>query len=81
MVEDEILSKYATAMTIAAREAVHISTSWGAPCDDGGMAWSTYRATCVREYVPLRGRRWRDLLIAMQRCFQWNQRSERPEHG
>ncbi|CAK4034253.1 Hypothetical predicted protein [Lecanosticta acicola] len=48
---EKALSKFPSAVQAAANDAVGTATGWGARKDEGGLLWSTYRATVKRNGV------------------------------
>lgn len=49
--KSRVFAKLETAANSAADQAVDMVAAWGRRRDEGGLAFQTYRATCVREYV------------------------------
>ncbi|KAM7199806.1 Dynamin family domain containing protein [Rhypophila sp. PSN 637] len=47
----DILDKFPGAVRFASDQATETAAGWEKPKEEGGMVWSTYRATCVREGV------------------------------
>ncbi|KAK4218122.1 hypothetical protein QBC37DRAFT_446731 [Rhypophila decipiens] len=47
----DILDKFPGAVRFASDQATETVAGWEKPKEEGGLVWSTYRATCVREGV------------------------------
>ncbi|KAM7222463.1 hypothetical protein V8F06_002241 [Rhypophila decipiens] len=47
----DILDKFPGAVRFASDQATETVARWEKPKEEGGLVWSTYRATCVREGV------------------------------
>ncbi len=53
IIRSNIFVKLRAATVLALYSADKTVKSWICHKDDGGLAYQTFRATCVREYVPV----------------------------